>query len=116
MSSYVSTPQFLAAGSGLGGLGYMMTHPEPSVRGVAIGLCCLVLCAGFAAMPTSQKRARPAPVRSPPPRPEAQEARHLAGPQPHRLLMMEIPQPASKLPEVPTHRQRINDRQRPRES
>lgn len=45
------TPSLLAAGLGLGGLGDLMTHPEPSREGILIGLSCLILCAGFSAFP-----------------------------------------------------------------
>ncbi|KST61604.1 hypothetical protein AO398_02855 [Methylobacterium sp. GXS13] len=44
MPSCPSLSRILAAGSGLGGLGYMMTDPDPSVESVMTGLSCLVLC------------------------------------------------------------------------
>ncbi|MGH1572617.1 hypothetical protein ACRAWG_20505 [Methylobacterium sp. P31] len=104
------TPRFLAAGFGLGGLGYMMTHPEPSAEGVLIGFACLILCTGFSATAGSKTAAPSTPARSPPPAAELPEAPLVAGPQPHRLLLMEVPQGASRLPEAPTRRERSADR------
>ncbi|CAM2842418.1 hypothetical protein JHFBIEKO_2049 [Methylobacterium mesophilicum] len=110
MPAYPSLSRILAAGSGLGGLGYMMTQPDPSVEDVMTGLSCLVLCVGFSAMPAPKTPKHRAPV-PPPPAPEARPIPLLPGPQPHRLLMTKIVQPASELPELGSQRQRRDDRQ-----
>ncbi|MCJ2059632.1 hypothetical protein MKL09_24215 [Methylobacterium sp. J-048] len=112
MPSYPSLSRILAAGSGLGGLGYMMTHPDPSVESVVTGLSCLVLCVGFSAMPAPKTPKPRAPVPTPrPPAPEPQTIPLLPGPQPHQLLMTKIVQPARDLPELGSQRQRSDDRQ-----
>ncbi|MCJ2096245.1 hypothetical protein MKK67_27645 [Methylobacterium sp. J-072] len=119
MPSYPSLSRILAAGSGLGGLGYLMTHPDPTVEGVVTGLSCLVLCVGFSAMPAPKKPARqPTPTSNPPPAPapEPQAIRFLPGPQPHPLLMTKIMQPASDLSKVPSQRQGSDDQQPQRTS
>ncbi|MCJ2139710.1 hypothetical protein [Methylobacterium sp. E-066] len=111
MPSYPSLSRILAAGSGLGGLGYLMTHPDPTVEGVVTGLSCLVLCVGFSAMPAPKKPKRQAPAPTPPPPPEPQAIQLLAGPAPHRLLMTKIMQPAPDLPGVRSQQERNGDRQ-----
>ena len=129
MSSYRSKPRLLAAGSGLAGLVYMMIHAEPSVETVAIGVSCLILCIGFSAVPTPKRpvRRRAATPTMPqlPPRSEPRTLQLTAGPQPHPMLMKEVASTtqtaptsttapaASKLPSVPSQRQRIRDRRPP---
>jgi len=112
MPSCPSLSRILAAGSGLGGLGYMMTHPDPFVESVMTGLSCLVLCVGFSAMPAPKpaKHRAPVPI-PPPPAPEPQTMPLLPGPQPHRLLMTTIAPPDRELPELGSQRQRSDDRQ-----
>ncbi|KNY23441.1 hypothetical protein [Methylobacterium sp. ARG-1] len=115
MPSYPSLSRFLAAGTGLGGLGYMMAHPDPSVESILIGLACLILCAGLSAIPASKKpiRRESAPIQPPPqqPEPEPQAIQLLPGPQPHRLLMAKVMQPGSEPPAAPSQRERSDDRQ-----
>ncbi|MCJ2123247.1 hypothetical protein [Methylobacterium sp. J-077] len=117
MPSYPPLSRILAAGSGLGGLGYMMTHPDPSVESVVTGLSCLVLCVGFSAMPAPKKPKPRVPVPTPlPPAPEPQAIPLLPGPQPHRLLMTTVVPPGRDLPELGSQRQRSDDRQPQRTS
>ena len=108
MPAYPSLSRILAAGSGLGGLGYLMTRTDPSVEGVLTGLSCLVLCIGFSALPAPKRPARRTPA--PPLRPPVPEPRTidpLSGPQPHRLLMAQVVQP----PAPPTQPERSDDLQ-----
>ena len=118
MQSNDPTLSLLAAGFGLGGLGYLMTHPEPSREGILIGLSCLILCAGFSALPRSRVPAPRAPdaVPSGEAAADAPEMSTPKGPQPHRMLLMQVRQPASRLPDVATHRRRNSDRQTPRQT
>ena len=101
MPSSPSLSRILAAGTGLGGLGYMMAHPDPSVESILIGLACVILCAGLSAMPVSKK-----PIRR-----EAAPIQLLPGPQPHRLLMAKVMQPGSEPPAAASQRERSDDRQ-----
>ncbi|CAA2159700.1 hypothetical protein MBRA_04885 [Methylobacterium brachiatum] len=113
MPSSPSLSRILAAGTGLGGLGYMMAHPDPSVESILIGLACVILCAGLSAMPAPKKpiRREAAPIQPPPRQPEPQAIQLLPGPQPHRLLMAKVMQPGSEPPAAPSQQERSDDRQ-----
>jgi hypothetical protein len=112
MPSNPSLSRILAAGTGLGGLGYMMAHPDPSVESILIGLACVILCAGLSAMPAPKKpiRREVAPIQ-PPRQPEPQAIQLLPRPQPHRLLMAKVMQPGSEPPAAPSQQERSDDRQ-----
>ncbi|MCJ2048664.1 energy transducer TonB [Methylobacterium sp. J-070] len=116
MTSGDPTPRLLAAAASLTGTGILMCRPDPSVDGILIGLLCLGLWAlgTLAARPGRVAR----PARSA--RPRVLEAVILETP---RAIPQLLPAPrpasragASRLPEVPTHRQRVverHTRQRP---
>ncbi len=113
MPSSPSLSRILAAGTGLGGLGYMMAHPDPSVESILIGLACVILCAGLSAMPAPKKpiRREAAPIQPPPRQPEPQAIQLLPGPQPHRCSWPRSCSPAPSPPAAPSQQERSDDRQ-----
>ncbi|MCJ2137915.1 energy transducer TonB [Methylobacterium sp. J-026] len=113
MPSRDPTYRLLAAGFGLGGLGYLMSPSEPDLDDILIGLGCLVLCGGFSAIAPAK---RPGQVETLPPEPAGRAIASAEVPKSHRLLRMEVPQSASRLPEAPAHRRRDGDRRPPGQS
>ncbi|WP_457106757.1 energy transducer TonB [Methylobacterium sp. P5_C11] len=115
MSSGDPTPRLFAAAASLTGTGILMCRTEPSWDGILIGLLCLGLWAlgTFAARP--MRPTVPAPPRR---RPIVLEAVVVETPR-YPLELLPAPRPAagrsggappSRLPDVPTHRQRVIER------
>ncbi|MEE7448683.1 energy transducer TonB [Methylobacterium radiotolerans] len=115
MHSADPTARLFAAGAALTGTGILMCRTEPSWDGILIGLFCLGLWALGTCAARPGRPARPAPAR----RPIVLEAIVVETPRaPPELLPAPRPAAArdrtpsgfSRLPEVPTHRQRVVER------
>ncbi|XYD09149.1 energy transducer TonB [Methylobacterium sp. NMS12] len=115
MRSADPTPRLFAAAAALTGTGILMCRTEPSWDGILIGLFCLGLWALGTLGARPERAVRPAPAR----RPIVLEAVVVETPRsPPELLP--APRPAAardrtpagfaRLPEVPTHRQRVVQR------
>lgn len=106
------TPRLFAAAASLTGAGILMCRPEPSWDGILIGLLCLGLWALGTLAARPMRLTRPAR----PMRPTVLEAVIVETPR-ARPELLPAPRPAaripvgtSRLPEVPTHRQRVVER------
>lgn len=112
MTSGDPTPRLFAAVASLTGTGILMCRAEPSWDGILIGLSCLGLWVLGTLAARSARPVRPA-------RPMVLEAVVIETPRaPPELLPARRaaragrPVPATLLPDVPTHRQRMVERQR----
>jgi hypothetical protein len=116
MSSGDPTPRLFAAAASLTGTGILMCRAEPSWDGILIGLLCLGLWALGTlaarplrlAAPTPTPRARPIVLEAVVV--EAPRAPPLLLPPPQPAAERRVPAVPSRLPEVPTHRQRVVER------
>lgn len=109
MTSTLPMPRLSAAMSGLGGLILMMLQPGPSVASVLSGLASIFLCLGFSVIPRQRRHEHAGPV-------EAQTVTRSAPrdePPPFRILepLKKPEMIPSNLPEFPSHRQRVKERQ-----
>ena len=109
MTSVDPTPRLLAAAAALTGTGILMCRAEPSWDGLLIGLLCLGL---WVLGTLAARSARPARAA----RPIVLEAVVVETPR-ARPELLPAPRPARpanvpRLPELPTHRQRVVERLR----
>ncbi|MHB2207853.1 energy transducer TonB [Methylobacterium sp. CM6257] len=108
------TPRLFAAAASLTGTGVLMCRSEPTWDGILIGLLCLGLWALGTLAARPMRLTRPVPPR----RPMVLEAVAVETPRAAPELLPAPPRAArggspvapSRLPEVPTHRQRVIER------
>ncbi|MGH1573619.1 energy transducer TonB [Methylobacterium sp. P31] len=107
------TPRLFAAAASLTGTGVLMCRSEPSWGGILIGLLCLGLWALGTLAARPMRLARPAQPRRPMVLEAVVETPRAAPellPAPQRAARAGNPVGPSRLPEVPTHRQRVVER------